>query len=91
MNITMCEKEYYFKLKNNNVCVLFQQQIPNWKSLFKNSILSGSSLGAHWELSGSSLQLQVYFWIVVGTLLLSGSAQSSLQMVLADVDLFLPV
>ncbi len=21
MKITMCEKEYYFKLKNNNVCV----------------------------------------------------------------------
>jgi hypothetical protein len=58
MKITMCEKEYYFKLKNNNVVYYtFQQRIPNWKSLFKNSILSGSSLGAHWELSRSLLQL----------------------------------
>ncbi len=23
MKITMCEKQYYFKLNNNNVCVLF--------------------------------------------------------------------
>jgi hypothetical protein len=42
------------------VYYIFQQQIPNWKSLFKNSILSGSSLGAHWELSRSSSQLRVY-------------------------------
>jgi hypothetical protein len=42
------------------VYYIFQQQIPNWKSLFKNSILSGSSLGAHWELSGSSSQLRVF-------------------------------
>jgi hypothetical protein len=29
------------------VYYIFQQQILNWKSFFKNSILSGSSLGAH--------------------------------------------
>ncbi len=45
------------------VYCIFQQRIPNWKSLFENSILSGSSLGAHWELSGSSSQLRVSRYI----------------------------
>ncbi len=40
---------------------IFQQRIPNWKSLIKNSILSDSSPGAHWELSGSLLQLRVFY------------------------------
>ncbi len=38
---------------------VFWQVIPNWNSLLKNWKLSGSSLGAHWELLGSSSQLRV--------------------------------
>jgi hypothetical protein len=55
MKITMCEKEYYFKLKNNNVCVLFipttnfklEKFVQKQHSLLQ---LTGSSLGALREL-----------------------------------------
>jgi hypothetical protein len=49
MKITMCEKEYYFKLKNNNVCVLY---IPTTKSKLEKFVQKQHSL---WQLTGSSL------------------------------------
>ena len=52
MKITMCEKEYYFKLKNNNVCVLY---IPTTNSKLEKFVQKKAfSLAAHWELTGSS-------------------------------------
>ena len=49
MKITMCEKEYYFKLKNNNVCVLY---IPTTNSKLEKFVQKQHSL---WQLTGSSL------------------------------------
>jgi hypothetical protein len=49
MKITMCEKEYYFKLKNNNVCVLY---IPTTNSKLEKFVQKQHSL---WHLTGSSL------------------------------------
>jgi hypothetical protein len=49
MKITMCEKEYYFKLKNNNVCVLY---IPTANSKLEKFVQKQHSL---WQLTGSSL------------------------------------
>ncbi len=45
----MCEKEYYFKLKNNNVCVLY---IPTMNSKLEKFVQKQHSL---WQLTGSSL------------------------------------
>ncbi len=45
----MCEKEYYFKLKNNNVCVLY---IPTTNSKLEKFVKKQHSL---WQLTGSSL------------------------------------
>ncbi len=47
--ITMFEKEYYFKLKNNNVCVL---NISTKNSKLKKFVQKQHSL---WQLTGSSL------------------------------------
>jgi hypothetical protein len=49
MKITMCEKEYYFKLKKNNVCVLY---IPTTNSKLEKFVQKQHSL---WQLTGSSL------------------------------------
>jgi hypothetical protein len=45
----MCEKEYYFKLKNNNVCVLY---IPTMNSKLEKFVQKQHSL---WQLTGSSV------------------------------------
>jgi hypothetical protein len=47
----MCEKEYYFKLKNNNVCVLYLY-IPTTNSKLEKFVQKQHSL---WQLTGSSL------------------------------------
>ncbi len=49
MKITMCEKDYYFLLKDNNVCVLY---IPTTNSKLEKFVQNQHSL---WQLTGSSL------------------------------------
>ncbi len=56
--MTRCHKQLDFKLNIN--CVSLTEHINN---LFQTAIVclqTKSSLGALWELSGSSLQLRVY-------------------------------
>jgi hypothetical protein len=45
----MCEKDYYFKLKDNNVCVLY---IPTTNSRLEKFVQKQHSL---WQLTRSSL------------------------------------
>jgi hypothetical protein len=63
MTITMCEKEYYFKLKNNNVCVLY---IPTTNSKLEKFVQKQHSL---WQLTGSSLGALRELVAVAGTLI----------------------
>jgi hypothetical protein len=64
MKITMCEKEYYFKLKNNNVCVLY---IPTTNSKLEKFVQKQHSL---WQLTGSSLGALRELVAVAGIVLL---------------------